>query len=81
MKRNGLSESLEDYAKRRGVSADDARPLWRAEGLAFLGIAGPIIVRNRVASARSPRVAPGVAVPVRMGGRLLTPRDVISEEP
>lgn len=80
--RNGLAESLEEYAARAGATAFDARPFWRAEAMRLLGFE-QMILRNRYAAARSPRVAPGVAVPVRLQlfGDFMTPADVIEVEP
>ena len=35
--RNGLQESLEEYAARHGVRPAVARPFWRRDGLGILG--------------------------------------------
>jgi hypothetical protein len=34
--RHGLAESLEDYAKRQGMTIRDARWFWRADGVHLL---------------------------------------------
>jgi hypothetical protein len=38
MIRNGLRESLEEYARRLGVKVAHARLAWRLEGLRLLGV-------------------------------------------
>jgi hypothetical protein len=69
--RKGLSESLEAYAKRVGLSVRDARPFWRAQGL---GILKPALTTpewsNQTAALlvgllRLCRIAPGVSIPTR----------------
>lgn len=67
--RNGLSESLEEYARRMGMSRDKVRVTWRAQGL------------NRLTHAPQPleywvalgcnkslvRVLPGACIPTSNG--------------
>lgn len=65
--RNGLSESLEEYAYRAGVHKNKARFWWRVQGVEFL--LGATMFTN----ADGCRVAPGVAVPIPG----LTPADVL----
>ena len=63
MKRDGLSESLEQYAQRHRLQLDLARIYWRAEGLRLLrhDLQQPMneLAGNHVLC----RIAPGVAVP------------------
>lgn len=72
IRRRGLRESLQQYAKRLNVSVEQARHAWRLQGLESLGVHttsdDPFLVSHV-------RVAPGVAVPCG-----LEPKDVIVTE-
>jgi hypothetical protein len=72
--RNGLSESLEEYAARHAATPGEARPEWRAWGLEALGALGD--EGREDTCAGKCRVAPGVAVSVPG----LTPADVIEHD-
>lgn len=68
LERRGLDESLEAYAARIKRTPDEARHLWRAEGLRLLHVADfmdvslPALLREHVAIGIC-RIAPGVSVP------------------
>ena len=63
MRRDGLRESLEQYAQRHRLPLEYARVWWRAEGLRLLrhDIRQPMneLAGNHVLC----RIAPGIAVP------------------
>jgi hypothetical protein len=62
MKRLGLSESLEDYARRLGASPDVARPFWRRDGLRLLNAIHSDHMPLSIVSSGRCRVAVGVVV-------------------
>lgn len=67
--RNGLQESLEEYAARFGLRVDLVRTTWRAQGLNQLAAAAqPLEYWVQHGCAPHPfRVLPGVAVPTSNG--------------
>jgi hypothetical protein len=78
-RRLGLSESLEEFAARNAhLTQAEARWQWRIEGLCLL-FSAPTAGRH--CENQGPRIASGLAVPVRMNGLVLTSADVIEVEP
>lgn len=59
--RNGLAESLEEFAARCGLHPEQARYTWQAYGLDYLFASAPYPPVPMVRAGA--RIAPGVAVP------------------
>lgn len=67
MARRGLSESLEEYARRCDKTVNEARAAWRHQGLRALAAkptteSGPLL---EAVTKSAWRIAPGVAVPTK----------------
>jgi hypothetical protein len=71
IRRNGLRESLEAFAKRAGVSRAEARPYWRAWAVWFLADADigepfeAVFDAVTVPALALCRICPGFEVPTR----------------